>query len=656
MRPSSLPKLSAAAVSLALLIPPAAHAQSSLQTRTAGLEPAGFEDYSTPVGQMENGVLQATFDVRTAAWRPWGPEGPSVPVTVFAVEGAPPRVPGPLIRVTTGTPVRIRIRNHLSDSILVAGLSDRPGGRTPPGPAQRLAVLGKPVAVAPGAEAEAHFTPTVPGTFFYFGRVLRPDDPGGEGAFSVTRGPFVGALIVDPAGGLPHPDERILLIAHWVDPELPGSWLPNPRLTINGRSWPHTERLEYAQGDTVRWRVVNTTGGGHPLHLHGAYFRVDGRGDDSGEEVFTPDERRLAVTEVLPPAGSMRISWVAHEPGNWVFHCHLMQHMSWLQTAPLDHEPDLHHGMEPGVDPLGGLVMGITVRPRGEPTRPAAVARRRLRLFIGMRAEVFGSAPGYGFVLQDGPTRPAADSVRFPGSPILLTRGEPVEIVVHNRADVPLGVHWHGLELESRSDGVPGWSGLGSAVVPATQPGDSLIVRMTPPRSGTFMYHVHSEPGHQLAQGLYGAFLVLEPGQSFDARTDLTFLLGSLGAELHAPPAVNGQRDPGPLELRAGTTYRLRFMHISPDDQKAVQLLSGDAPIIWQHVAKDGADLPPPQVRSLSAQLNIRVGETFDFLWTPDRSGEHTLRIVTTFPAGPRGFQRPDTPPPHTLDIPVRVR
>jgi manganese oxidase len=108
--------------------------------------------------------------------------------------------------------------------------------------------------------------------------------------------------------------------------------------------------------------------------------------------------------------------------------------------------------------------------------------------------------------------------VRFPGSPIVLTRGEPTEIVVLNRADVPLGVHWHGLELESWADGVPGWSGMPGRVSPAIQPGDSFAVRMTPPRAGTFMYHVHSEPGHQLAQGLYGPFLVLEPGERRDRR------------------------------------------------------------------------------------------------------------------------------------------
>ena len=48
-------------------------------------------------------------------------------------------------------------------------------------------------------------------------------------------------------------------------------------MTINGLSWPHTERLAYAQGDSIHWRVINFTELDHPMHLHGFYFRADRR-------------------------------------------------------------------------------------------------------------------------------------------------------------------------------------------------------------------------------------------------------------------------------------------------------------------------------------------------------------------------------------------
>jgi FtsP/CotA-like multicopper oxidase with cupredoxin domain len=328
-----------------------------------------------------------------------------------------------------------------------------------------------------------------------------------------------------------------------------------------------------------------------------------------------------------------------------------MRHMSPLQTAALEAgaTPHAHPGSaETGAASMGGLVMGITVRPRPDHVAPAEGPRRRLALHIGMRPAVFDGEPAYGFVLRDG-AAPASDSVRFPGSPIMLTRGEPAEIVVHNRADVALGVHWHGLELESWADGVPGWSGYPDAIRPAVAPNDSFVVRMTPPRAGTFMYHVHSEPGHQLALGLYGAFLVTEQGAPSNADTDRLFLLGSLGAGDDPPAAVYGELAPGQMELRAGTEYRLRFMHISPNDNKVVRLLGAGGAESWRIVAKDGADLPETQARTIPAELRIGVGETYDFLWSP-RPGEYTLRIVTMFDRGVPAFPR-TPPPPDTTDI-----
>jgi FtsP/CotA-like multicopper oxidase with cupredoxin domain len=169
------------------------------------------------------------------------------------------------------------------------------------------------------------------------------------------------------------------------------------------------------------------------------------------------------------------------------------------------------------------------------------------------------------------------------------------------------------------------------------------------------MYHVHSEPGHELAQGLYGAFLVMPPGDEWDPETDRIFVLGSRGAERFSAPAINGRVEPDPVEVRPGVAYRLRFMHISPDDDKRVTLLRDGEPIEWTPVAKDGADLPPPLVRAASADFSPRVGETFDFVWTPDAAGDFTLRVVTRFPNGPPAFPSGDAAP-HTADVVVRVR
>lgn len=612
----------------------------------AGLEVAAWEDYRTPVGRLADGELLVTLEARAAAWYPWGEDRQGLRGHVFAVPGERARVPAPMIRVNAGIPVRVTVRNTFPDTLLVFGLKER-GPTTAGG-----------LVVPPGGTAEARFTPTVAGSFIYFGRVVgggwSAGPPPGLPADGLDRS-MAGVMTVDPPGVEPRRDERVFVITHWADPRLEGSWLPATRFMINGRSWPNTERVAYTEGDSVHWRVMNFTGREHPMHLHGFFFRVDARGDQKGEVVYDEAERRMAVTETLLPTQTMRITWVPTEPGNWIFHCHFMRHMSWLQTADLQHPPAGHPPTEATGDALmGGLVLGITVRPQPAAAATSERPRRRLDLHIGHRPDVFGDDAGYGFVLQNGDTPPAADSIVFPGSPIVLTRGEPTEITVHNNSDVPLGVHWHGLELESWADGVPGWSGEPDAIRPAIQPASTFTVRMTPPRAGTFMYHVHSEPGHQLAQGLYGPFLVLEPGEDRDGKTDQLFLLGSLGAGTDAPPAINGRHHPEPMDLEGGRTYRLRFMHISPDDDKRVRLLSGDEPVIWRQIAKDGADQPPALVRDIPAELRIHVGETYDFLWTPE-PGTYTLTVLTTFDRGAPAFRR-DAPAPATQEVLIRVR
>lgn len=644
------------AVAMSVAVPLSAQGRSAggPPLDIAGLEVAAYEDYRTSAGSMEDGVWTLDLEARPAAWYPWGPEGQGVRAHVLAVPGEPARVPGPMIRVPSGTPVRVTLRNTFPDTLVVRGLWDRSGevGRGPAG-----ALGGRPTVVGPGETAEVRFTPTTTGTFSWMGRVMADGWSDGPPPGLPREGndrAMLGALVVDPPGAIPDPEERVFLISHWADPTLEGSFEPASRFLINGRSWPATERLSYAQGDTVRWRVVNFTGRVHPMHLHGFYFAVDARGDQGGEVVYEAEERQMAVTEALDPGETVRMTWVPTEPGNWIFHCHLMRHMSWLQTADLDHPPGDHPPEDArGEDLMGGLVLGIHVAARPGHVADDGAPRRRLDLHVTRRPGVFDDAAGYGFVLEDE-APPAADSVRFPGSPIVLTRDEPTEIVVHNRADVALGVHWHGLELESWADGVPGWSGSPGSMRPAVQPGDSFVVRMTPPRAGTFMYHAHSEPGHQLAQGLYGPFLVLEPGEAWDPVTDRVFLLGSLGYGQDPPPAVNGRRAPAPVELRAGRDYRLRFMHISPDDDKQVRLLEGEEPVSWRAVAKDGADLPPALVQDVPADLSIDVGETYDFVWTPE-PGDYTLRVITTFDRGTAAFPR-EAPSPVTQEIRVRVR
>src|SRR4029077_15816230 len=66
---------------------------------------------------------------------------------------------------------------------------------------------------------------------------------------------------------------------------------------------------------------------------------------------------------------------------------------------------------------------------------------------------------GYSYDLAESGHPTPVNELPPVGNPLVLTRGEPAEIKVVNRLKEPTTVHWHGIELESYYDGVPGWSG-----------------------------------------------------------------------------------------------------------------------------------------------------------------------------------------------------
>lgn len=163
------------------------------------------------------------------------------------------------------------------------------------------------------------------------------------------------------------------------------------------------------------------------------------------------------------------------------------------------------------------------------------------------------------------------------------------------------------MELESYYDGVHGWSGAGMRLTPTIEPGQSFVVRFTPPRAGTFTYHTHMHD-HQLPSGMYGAMLVVEPGETVDAQRDHVIVIGRGGPGRHAPVLLNGEERPK-LSWKAGRRHRVRFVNITPDDIFVVSLAKVETPVEWLPIAKDAATFQGvlnPAVETMAA------GETFD--------------------------------------------
>ncbi len=570
-----------------------------------------FHDNRVPAGRLSGGVLRVTLRARLGRWYPDGDRRPGpIVVAAFAHDGEVPTIPGPLIRVRAGTRIRARVVNELPGGLplVMHGLRGRP------------AAAGDTLRVPSGRAREVEFDPGAPGTYYYW--AATSDSATVEDRVG-TDSQLTGALIVDPADGPVPPDRVFVLGVLFLPRDTTRSHTVSDvfAVAINGRSWPLTERLDLAAGDSVHWRWINATVDNHPMHLHGFFYRVDAKGSETADTSYAPDRRRLVVTERLDPGATMAMTWAPTTPGNWLMHCHIHAHTALDTSAGLRAAPSgMHQSADiAGMDDMAGLLLGIRVRPVAPPAAATGeLTRRRLRLVVG--ASVLRPDGPHVRVSLTDPGGVVPD-IGTPGPPIVLTRGEPAEVVVVNGLDERTTIHWHGIELESYYDGIAGWSGGAERVAPAIAPGDSFVARMTPPRAGTFIYHAHNLATLQVGNGLVGPIVVVEPGERFDASHEIVWIVGGQDVDDTGFLRLNGTRWPRPIAVDSGRTYRVRIINITENNTGDVSLLDGDTPVEWTPIAKDAAPLPPGYRAPSPARVRTSVGETYDYEWVPARPG-----------------------------------
>lgn len=579
-----------------------------------------LNDNRIPAGRLDSGVLTLRLELKQGLWHPEAEDGRAIPVYSFAEEGHELQTPGPLVRIPQGTELRVSVHNLLSATAYVHGLHQHP------------AKSDDAMELAPGETKEARFTAGDPGSYLYWASTSK----GGLERRAGAEGVLSGAFIVD--GKNAEASDRIFVIQLWdhdvFTPKFDGV------LSINGKSWPYTERLHAQIGNAEHWRIVNATPLEHPMHLHGFFFHVDAVSDGEVSRHFTGAERPMVVTQLVDPGNSFDMTWAPERVGNWIFHCHILDHMMSDFKSPMLYGPDgrststkyaSDHGMDMDTSAgngMGELVMGITVTDDNPHLIPAKAVveppAAEKHLYVRERPASAYVPAGPGFYLEG-----VSKQVGAIGPPLVITRGERTAITVHNELKEATAIHWHGLEIESYYDGVPGWDGTPQHATPYIPAGSSFVAYMTPPRAGTFIYHTHWNDVGQLTGGMYGALLVMEPGQKYDPETDKAFVLGRSGLnEMHDPMVLNGNPQPCLMVLLPGKTYRFRFVNMTPgDSHTTVSLVTDDKPAKWRALAKDGADLPPSRAAVQEAVQMVSVGETYDFEFAPQAPGDYKLRF-----------------------------
>jgi FtsP/CotA-like multicopper oxidase with cupredoxin domain len=585
---------------------------------------AEVNDNRLPAGTRAGDTLVLSLDIVEAALQAEGPQDPVVRILAFAESGKLPQVPGPMLRVLSGTSVRLTLRNRSDSSITLGGLR-------PSLPPERDTIH-----VAAGATRQVTFQLDRVGNFFYWG--MLPGQSSFEDRFWLDS-QLNGALIVDAPGSSVSPQERVWLISEW--------FLQPPKvrefesvLVFNGKAWPYNERLSLMQGDSVHFRVINVAAVEHPLHLHGFYFRVTRHGGVGVDTVVPVTRQPLQNMRTIPIGGTLSLSFVPTTPGNWVFHCHFASHVGdhvSLHGAADSNVPDAggQHTMPPHDQPGGhtmrGLVIGMHVTPAPGYREPGAADRRVINLLIQKRPNgLVGGQTAYGFLVQSGAEVPARDSLQIPGPVLELKRGQPVRVMVKNNLDEQSGVHWHGLEIESYPDGVPGFSGIGDKIMPPIAPGGSFAAEFTPPRNGTFPYHSHLHELRQIGSGMYGAIIVSDGPR--DLKRDHLIVAGGGGLPVFFKQApnfllVNGSTSPRALQMTVGDTNRIRIVSIHADEVLHFRFGNEASVARWNPLARDGADLPAGLRSSTLALATMWPGETGDFTYVPMAPGPMSLEV-----------------------------
>lgn len=196
----------------------------------------------------------------------------------------------------------------------------------------------------------------------------------------------------------------------------------------------------------------------------------------------------------------------------------------------------------------------------------------------------------------------------MPGPAIRVQEGDKVRIEFTNSLPESTAMHFHGLMVPNKVDGVP------FLTQPVVKPGESYTYEFTAKNPGSHMYHAHHNSTKQVGKGLLGAFIVEPKDPNFYATGKIDKEFTMILNDANGGFTLNGKGFPAtePIVAKIGERVLIRYMNegtmIHP------MHLHGFPQIV---VAKDGW----PQQPWKCDTLNIAPGERWDVVIEPDEVG-----------------------------------
>ena len=198
-----------------------------------------------------------------------------------------------------------------------------------------------PVILAPGQRSDLAIVMPAEGGIVTVDMAL----PGGAQktvATLIATGPTLGRLVADikplPANPLSEPDlataQRVDFTIGWSPDGTAGASgicgdTPYRFWSINRKLWPGegppdpanplAPLAELTLGKSYIFRMKNETKNDHPIHLHGMAFKML----SSNQRNVPP---HWSDTALLRADETVEVAFAADNPGDWVFHCHVIEH------------------------------------------------------------------------------------------------------------------------------------------------------------------------------------------------------------------------------------------------------------------------------------------------------------------------------------------
>ena len=254
----------------------------------------------------------------------------------------------------------------------------------------------------------------------------------------------------------------------------------------------------------------------------------------------------------------------------------------------------------------------------------------------------------------------------IPGPTLRFREGDTARISIKNSMNVETSIHWHGLLLPYRQDGVPYLTN------PPIEPGKTNVFEFPIKQSGTYWFHSHT--GLQEQRGVYGSIVITpKEGERVSSDQDKVIVLSDWTDEnpdevlrtlksgndfysikkgtmqnlfgaakrnalsdmakrssMRMPPMdisdvaydaflVNGKKEME-IPAKSGEKVRLRFINSATASYFYLQFAGGPVEI----VSADGKDVQPVKVD----RLLMAIAETYDLIVTVPKNGSYEFRAT----------------------------